>query len=263
MPFTVRSATAADYANFARLFPELRVSDPLPSAAQFAERILPRAVILEEGGEAIGYAFWHYYGRTAHVVNVVVDPRAQGRGAGLALMKEARARVSAAGCTRWYLNVKQDNAPAIRLYERSGMTIEHEAWAVDVAWERFAALPKGEGPHTLFVPSAADDAEIAERLRVDSERIAALRARPGNVLLALREGGVVVAFGVLDPAFPILYPVRAARVELASPLLDAFRPHSRHERVHVYVEANRALYDALRAVGAELRYELYRMSASL
>jgi GNAT superfamily N-acetyltransferase len=264
MSFAIRDATFADHASFARLFPELRVPDPLPTEEQFAARMLPRVLILEEHGDAMGYTHWRRYGSTVHVVHVVVDPRARGKGAGRALLDAVRARASADGCTRWFLNVKQDNAPAVRLYERAGMTIEQEGWAVDVRWAELSKLPGETEGAAPVVPPPDDAAELAAHLGVDIDRVTILLANPGaSVHLALREGGVPVAFGAFDPAFPGVYPLRVARVSLARRLFDAFRPHARHDQVHVFVEADRGLYDALRDVGADLRHAVFRMGGWL
>jgi len=177
MSFTVRPAIRDDHAALARLFPELGVSDPLPTPDQFAARMVPRTVVLgdgNDGGEPVGYAFWQIYGLTAHVVQIVVDPRVRGRGAGRVLMEEVRRRVVVEGRTRWYLNVKQDNAVALRLYERCGLAIEQEGWAVSVRWAELAAAPAGPRDAVPFTPSAADDPAIAA-LGVDVEREALLR----------------------------------------------------------------------------------------
>src|SRR5579872_7354313 len=118
MPLFVRDATPADYEVFASLFPELRVPDPVLTQAQFEERMLPNTVVAMDGEPAkgVGYANWRFYGTTVHVVHVVVDPRAWRRGIGRLMMEEVRRRAVAKGATRWYLFVKADNVPAIRLY---------------------------------------------------------------------------------------------------------------------------------------------------
>jgi hypothetical protein len=67
-----RAAAAADHATFARLFPELGVDDPLPTPDQFTARMVPRTLILEDGGDAVGYGFWQVYGRTAREDRVLV-----------------------------------------------------------------------------------------------------------------------------------------------------------------------------------------------
>jgi ribosomal protein S18 acetylase RimI-like enzyme len=265
MSFTLRPAIPDDHAALARLFPELGVSDPLPTPEQFASRMVPRTVILGDGnhgGEPVGYAFWQIYGLTAHVVQVVVDPRVRGRGAGRVLMDEVRRRVVVEGSTRWYLNVKQDNAVALRLYERCGLAIEQEGWAVSVRWAELA--PASEGPHdaVLFTPTGADDPAIAA-LGVDMERVALLRARSGVVLFTLRERGEVVAFGAFDPAFPGVYPIRVARAELAGALFDGFRAHAKGDDVNVFVEGDRALFERLHAAGARVKHSLYRMGGTL
>jgi GNAT superfamily N-acetyltransferase len=265
MSFLVRPATRDDHAAFARLAPELRVSDPLPTPEQFAARMMPRTVVLSDGndgGEVVGYASWQTYGPTAHVVQVVVDPRIRGRGAGRVLMDEVRRRVVGEGSTRWYLNVKQDNAVARRLYERCGLAIEQEGWAVSTRWAELAAAWEGRRDDVLFTPTAADDGAIAA-LGVDPERVALLRGRSGLVLLALRDRDQVVAFGAFDPAFPGVYPIRVARAELAGALFDGFRAHAKGDDLSVSVEGDRALFERLRAAGARVNHSFYRMGGSL
>jgi hypothetical protein len=87
MPLSARDATPSDYEVFARLFPGLQVPDPLLTQAQFeGERMLPNVIIAEDG-DRLGYAYWRSYGSTAHVVHVVVDPRAWRRGVGRLLTR--------------------------------------------------------------------------------------------------------------------------------------------------------------------------------
>ena len=89
MTFTVRPATRDDHPVFARLFDELGVPEPAPTPDEFADTMLPRVLVLCEGGEALGYVYWQVYGAMAHVTNLVVEPRVRGRGAGKALMDAA------------------------------------------------------------------------------------------------------------------------------------------------------------------------------
>jgi GNAT superfamily N-acetyltransferase len=261
----VRSGDVMDYPLFARLFPELEVADPLPTGPQFATQMLPNVVVGEVDGVAAGYAHWRLYDRTAHVVHVVVGPEARRRGLARALLDEVRDRVRAAGCSRWYLNVKQDNVPAIRVYQRIGMNVEQEGWSLELAWSKLDELPRSEqpGPLECAIVPASDDATIAAQFGLDRGRIAALRQKPDEALYALYREGVPVAFGGFDPNFPGVYPVCVARTSFAHPLFRAFRRHARHEHVHVTVEGDRALYALLRAAGGELRHAFVRMGAAL
>jgi GNAT superfamily N-acetyltransferase len=261
--FHVRLATAADHPVFTRLFPELRVADPLATPQQFAERMLPRVAILEEDGEALGYTHWRLYGATTHVVHVVVDPRARGRRAGAALLEEVRRRAGEEGCTRWYLNVKKDNAAAIRLYERCGFAVELEGWAMSATWKQLATLPADTVVTAPRPLAPADDAAVATRFDLVPEHIALLRSRPGVVLLTLVERETPVAFAAFDPAYPGVYPLRLARPTLARPLFEALRPDARTPHVHVFVEGDRALHDGLTAAGAALEHATLRMGSPL
>jgi GNAT superfamily N-acetyltransferase len=261
--FRVRLASRDDHPVFARLFPELGVPDPLPDADQFAAAMLPRVLVLEEGADALGYAFWQVYGVTTHVVHVVVDRATRGRRAGEALLDEVRVHARSAGCARWYLNVKQDNASAIRLYERMGLRRELEGWAMRTTWAHLATLPgeaSDESPRTL---EPDEDAAVAARFDLDIERLALLRSRPGEVLRVLGARSKPVAFAGFAPGYPGVYPIRVARPGLARPLFDALSPHARHPHLHVFVEGDRALHELLGAAGAQLEHATFRMGAPL
>jgi hypothetical protein len=245
----------------------------------------------------VGYAYWQCYGATAHLIQLVTDPRARGRGVGAALMEAVRAAVVAEGCSRWYLNVKRENATAQRLYRRHGLAVESECWVLRFPWALLERLP-GDGSGragdsdgggsagdsddsgiagdsdgsgvgggvAAATLDPADDAPFARRFGVDAARFAVLRARPGRVVVGLRERGEPVGFAVFDPAFPGAHPLRVARPTLARPLLEACRRHAdlaRFDFLGMNVEGDAALKDALLAAGAQLTFDLLQMSGAL
>jgi hypothetical protein len=177
-------------------------------------------------------------------------------------MDEVRRRAAAGRGSRWYLNVKADNAPAIRLYERAGLSVEQRGWSMRADWAVLAALP---GPtHTLQVePSTEQVSRFALQQGLDPERLALVRARPGVVFVALRDHAGPCALAAFDPAFPGIYPVAVTRPEHARPLFDALRPHARDPHVNLFVEGNAVLAGALLGAGAKLSFETLRMGASL
>lgn len=268
MTFTVRVATPEDHPVFARLFRELGVHDPTPIRDEFVAGMLPRVLVLCEGPETVAYAFWQIYGQTAHVTHLVVDPRVRGRGAGRALLEAVRATVVGAGCTRWYLNVKRENAAAIHLYERCGFRPRFEAWAMRIGWTQTSALPRAAGRLAVFIPNADDDddAAIGARFGIDVERIARFRSRPGSMLVALRDGEAIAAFAAFDPVPSRAHIFRVTHPELGGLLLDALRAHALAdgpEFIHLPVEDDQELADALRAAGAEVLHEILQMKADL
>ena len=262
MNLLARDATTADYELFARLFPALEVPDPVLTTAQFEEHMLPNVVVAEDGQQPLGYAHWRFYGATVHVVHVVVEANARRRGVGHFLMEEVRRRASAKGCTRWYLNVKAENTPAMRLYERSGLSVEQRGWSMLAAWSVLRAL---QGPTNIrkSEPSPEEVSRFARQHGLDPERLALVRARPGVVFVALRDDAGTCALAAFDPAFPSLYPIAVTRPAHARPLFDALFPHARDPHVNIFVEGNAALAEALHQVGAKLNFETLRMGASL
>ncbi len=262
MSVSVRDATSADYTAFTRLFPALGVPDPLLTPAQFEAQMLPCTVVADDERDTVAYAHWRFYGPTAHVVHVVVDERARGRGVGRALMAAVRERVASTAATRWYLNVKKDNAAAIRLYGRSGLVVESRGWAVRADWSKLLALPE-VGDAVPFDATAAEVSELAARLGIDAERLALVRARPGHLFVAQRNESEGCAFGVFDPAFPGIYPLGVAHPSYARPLFAAIHRYARTEHVNVFVEGNAGLAEVILGTGATLTFELLRMGAAL
>jgi GNAT superfamily N-acetyltransferase len=262
MSLTVRDATTADYGVFARLFPALGVPDPLLTTAQFEERMLPNMLIAEEVSDAVAYAHWRVYGRTAHVVHVVVDARARGCGVGRSLMDAMRMRIVAAHATRWYLNVKADNKAAIRLYERVGLAVEQRGWSMSASWSDLLAIAGDtEGrPGDITVDQAN---QLAVERGIDPERLALVRSRPGTVFVGLRNENGPCALAVFDPAFPGIYPIVVRQPDHARGLFEALFAHARAPHVHLFVEGDAALADSLRAGGVALDFEILRMGAAL
>jgi GNAT superfamily N-acetyltransferase len=259
----MRRATADDYAVIRQRFGELATPDPFPSAADFERRMLPGVIVACEGDAVVGYAYWRIYGRIAHVVHVVAAAQVRGRGVGGTLMEAVRSAVVEEGCTRWYLNVKQHNAPAGRLYERCGMAIEQDIWLLRIGWAKVEGL-EGDGA-VAYAADPEEDVVIAERFGIPSERLASLRTGSGRVVLAIRERGELAGLAVFDPGLPGAVVFCAARIGLARPLLEACRAQmdlARFDFVRVVV-GERAIADALVAAGAEVTFELFQMGGAL
>ncbi len=119
-PWTLSRASPGDYAAFARLFPELAVSEVTPSATYFATTIVPDAIVLRHGDAVVGYACARPRGDRLHVVHVIADPEYRRRGVGRALMAAVAERARAAGFQRWWLNVKPENLAARALSTSDG-----------------------------------------------------------------------------------------------------------------------------------------------
>jgi len=203
---SIRNTTCADYDVFARLHVALELPDPVPSAEQFAKRMLPNVTLACDAGQPVGYAHWGIYGAAAHVIQIVVDAVARRRGVGRLLMNDLRTRVLANGCTRWYLNVKAENAAAIRLYEGVGLAIEQRGWALISDWVSLQGLP-GATSQVTSDATEQEVARLAQQQTIDPERLAMVRARPGQVFVAPRDDAGLCAFAALDPKFPGIHPI--------------------------------------------------------
>jgi [ribosomal protein S18]-alanine N-acetyltransferase len=74
----------------------------------------------DDDGKLLGYAGLAASGAEADVQTIGVAPSAQGRGVGALLLGALLSEAARRGCSSVLLEVRADNAPAIRLYERHG-----------------------------------------------------------------------------------------------------------------------------------------------
>ena len=79
-------------------------------------------VVEAEHGEIAAYALVETRrgSQIGRLSSIAVSPAAAGQGIGRALLHDAEAAAAEAGCRRLRLEVRADNAAAIRLYERCG-----------------------------------------------------------------------------------------------------------------------------------------------
>lgn len=124
--YTIRRMSSRDldavYALELELFP-----NPWPKAF-FATDLRARdtiAYVAEDTGAVLAYCMATCTDGRFHVTNIAVDVRHQHRGIASRLMDLLERTAAEKGCRDAYLEVRTDNAPAIRLYERLGYAIAY------------------------------------------------------------------------------------------------------------------------------------------
>ncbi len=262
-----RPAAVVDHPAYVRLFGELGIPDPLPGPESFRDRLIARMFVACDHDQVVGYISWRPYGALAHVVQVVVDPAWRGRRVGQTLLEHVRGVARDEGCTRWYLNVKHDNTPALRLYQRCGFVPEHRSWALSIPWAAARALPR-EPEVIASAVEPADDPAVAARFHLAVERIELFRSRSATrlVLLHAPETREPLGFAAFDPGFPGAPVFATMRVTLAGALFAALDPHAQHERfdyLRITIERDRPLYEAISAAGASLTFEVVQLESPL
>ncbi|MEJ7597963.1 MAG: GNAT family N-acetyltransferase [Kofleriaceae bacterium] len=137
----IRGATAADYDGFAKLFRELGYPGPTPSPHRWTTDLVRSTLVADRGGAVAGYIDFYALSEAGHVRNLVVAREARNTGVGADLMRAAADQLRAHGIREWHLNVKRDNMPAVHLYEKLGMQIEHRSTVFRVPWTLAGTLP--------------------------------------------------------------------------------------------------------------------------
>ena len=259
-----RPAAPADHPLVARLAPDLATGDPPPALDRWVAVSMPSTLVFSLGGDDVAYAWYEVLRGAGYVRHVVVDARVRGRGLGGAVMAAIAERLRAAGCARWELNVKPDNVPAIRLYERCGMRVVHPATALALEWSAANSLPDETGSFLARELAPADDDDAEAAFHLPAGILAHNRGLPGKhlrLLVAADAPAAPLGLAVFDPGFPGAYPFRLARPGLAAHLLGDLRRLARpeHTLVNLVVEDDRPLVDHRVRHGANVRLEILHM----
>ena len=100
------------------------VAGPAWDEAAFASLLaLPgRTALVASDGEPAGFILLGQAADEAEIVTLAVSPAWRRRGIGRALVTAAAAHAGASGAARLFLEVAEDNAPALALYAALGFT---------------------------------------------------------------------------------------------------------------------------------------------
>ena len=77
-------------------------------------------LVAEQGGCVVGFVCFRMLGEEAELLNLAVLPSFRGQGIGAFLVKQTLLEVAEKGAGRIFLEVRDANFPALRLYERLG-----------------------------------------------------------------------------------------------------------------------------------------------
>lgn len=120
MPY-IRSAVLADIPAMLQI-EQIATSHPWSQSTFdtcFSERYF-NAVLEDSDGEIIGFYIGEKVAVEASLFNIAVSPNARGRGYGLQLLQHFIAQAQQLNALDCWLEVRQSNTNAIRLYEKCG-----------------------------------------------------------------------------------------------------------------------------------------------
>jgi ribosomal-protein-alanine N-acetyltransferase len=92
------------------------------SAGIFRDCLLAgyHALVLEQGGQVVGYAVMSLAAGEAHLLNICLSAPLRGAGHGTLLLAHMIRQARAGGALRMFLEVRPSNQPALALYGRFG-----------------------------------------------------------------------------------------------------------------------------------------------
>lgn len=222
----VRAARPADYDAFTRFWAQLDLEQPVPSRERWVEQLCPETIFLADGEAFAAYGLAFAFGPRGDVRQVVVDRAFRRRGVGKLLMAAIAAKLRAAGCTEWRLEVRATNAPARALYRAVGMAPHHTIEIVEIdraACERFAATRSGR--HTICPVAVTDDAVLEANLDLGAGQVARWRrSRAGSPLVRVGMTALTQIWRDFSPAHGLLFPFLAPDADVAAHLIAEALP---------------------------------------
>jgi GNAT superfamily N-acetyltransferase len=259
----IRKAVEADYAEFARLVPELDTGDPIPSHDRFVDDLLPGVLVMAQGRRVAAYAYYEILRGMGYVRQLVVDAQHRRRGIGTTLMQALRERFVSAQAHAWCLNVLTDNVAAIALYRAQGLHAIHRSHVLRLG----AEIPRAPLPEALDLRPIRPEREgiVENALGLLPGQLANSRARGGRSLLELLDGPRTVGVAVFNPVFPGAFPFRVVAPHYGPALAQGLRPlcPPGSAYLQVVIENDDASCEALLQLGARRHRELLHMRGAL
>ncbi len=257
-----RPAQPDDYDSVAGFLLQLAPDHLPPPRERWVEQLCPHTMFLVDGDALAAYNLAFVFGRRGDVRQVVVDRAFRGRGIGKLLMAAVAAKLRAAGCTEWRLEVLADNAPAIALYRSVGMRPHHGIDCLEMTIEacaRFAATRSGR--HVIARVVADDDAALEANLDLGTGQLARWRRyRSHCPMYRVGTTALTQVWPDLSATRGVMFPFLAPDVDIAAHLLAEILPGPTAYELSV---TNPEVSAALIAAGATLREHQFEFAGEL
>jgi len=257
----VRAARPDDYDAWLKFWRELGLTSTPPTREQWLTGILPNTIFLDEDGTPAAYNLSFAFGARGDVRQVAVAPAFRRRGVGKQLMATVAAKLRAAGCTDWRLEVRADNAPAIALYRAAGMRPLRDLYTVRMTremCERFAAGAR----HAAVPVTPEDDARLEAAFDLGTGQLHRWRTfRAQSPIVRIGFHAMTQIHRELAADHGLLFPFEAPDVETAAQLLAEAVPNMPAE--YELQVSRPELHRALLAIGARPEEHLIELAGPL
>jgi len=222
-----RAARPEDYDAWLGFWREIGVPGLPPTRERWALHLMRHTMFLEDDGVLAAYNLSYPFGARGDVRQVAVDPAFRRRGVGKQLMAAVAAKLRAAGCTEWRLEVRAENAAAIALYRSVGMRPLRDVHSLKMsrdACERFAASRSGRHAASAVIP--ADDAALEAAFDFGTGQLQRWRTfRADCPIVRIGFDAMVQINRAMAPTNGLLFPFIAPDADVAAHLMAEAVPH--------------------------------------
>ena len=142
MPINIRTARRedvptifqfiCDLAEYEKALAEVKCTPESLAASLWCESPVAHALMVEEHGQAIGYAIYFFNYSTwlaakgLYLEDLYIDPAHRGKGGGIKIMQTLAKEAQKQGCQRFEWSVLDWNTPSIEFYEQLGAKAQNE-----------------------------------------------------------------------------------------------------------------------------------------
>jgi GNAT superfamily N-acetyltransferase len=128
-------ALICELAEFERALPEVTNTPAQLLKDGFGENPLYGFFVAEVEAQVVGIALYYYRystwkGKVLYLEDIYIQPAHRGQGIGESFMRLLETHAQTEHCARLQLQVLDWNEPAVRFYEKMGMSIDKEWWNV-------------------------------------------------------------------------------------------------------------------------------------
>lgn len=106
-----------------QLFPE--DSWTAESIADLLEQDINQLIVLQDNDKLLGYCLYQVVFETAEILRIGVNPSLQNKGIGTQIFNNLLEILAQKNVENLMLEVREDNHPAIKFYQKHGFTIIH------------------------------------------------------------------------------------------------------------------------------------------
>ncbi len=261
--YYLRDLTADDWEKFhemdSAIFPDEPLSKNSFLSGLAGYKALTVIAIHKESKDFLGYYRIGVYGKEGHVYRIGVHPNFRRKKLGSVLLERSMTQLEKAGCTEYFLYVRADNEPAVKLYEKYGFEKEVDSHQFICPFKLLKGTPRGNCRHVEW----GEVQLVCLRFELNPIRIQQYFGQEDQHVLIFEVNRQQMGFARLTPSFPGAFPFIVKDSEYALDFIGHLKEHITNpefDYVRLTFDGQPRLVEKLTQEKLTLNYKLLKMT---